>query len=87
LATVAGWRDQAERCARLFGAAEGLLQAAGSPVYNYYNPDPSLYERTVSAARSRLGEAAFEAARDEGRKMDFAQAVAYALKEDETSST
>ena len=65
--------------ARLFGADEGLLEAVRAAVYNYYQPDRSLYERTVSAARSRLG-AAFEEARERGREMTFEQAVAYALK-------
>ncbi len=79
LAVVAGKREEAERSARLSGAAEGLLEAVGAAVYNYYQPDRSLYELTVSATRSRLGEAAFEEARAEGRKMDFEQAVVYAL--------
>src|SRR5215213_3971527 len=48
------------RSARLFGAAEGLLEAVVAAVYNYYRPDRSLYERTVSATRSQLGDAAFE---------------------------
>ncbi|HLL41372.1 MAG TPA: tetratricopeptide repeat protein, partial [Rubrobacteraceae bacterium] len=81
LATVAGARDQPERCARLFGAAGGLLKAAGSPIYNYYEPDPYLYERTLSATCSQMGESAFEEARKRGREMSFEQAVAYALSE------
>ncbi len=85
LAVVAGKREEAERSARLSGAAEGLLEAVGATVYNYYRPDRSLYEHTVSAMRSRLGDAAFEAAQDEGREMSFGQAVAYALEEDEAS--
>jgi hypothetical protein len=76
---VAGARDQAERGARLIGAAEGLHEAAGVPVYIYYEPHRSLYERTVTAVRSRLGEATFEEARAEGRAMTFQLAVAYAL--------
>lgn len=71
---VAGAQDQTERSARLFGAAERLRREVGAPVYNYYKPDRSLHERTVSAVRSRLGEPAFE------------EAVAYALNEDETLS-
>ena len=51
------------------GAAEDLLEAVGAAVYNYYRPDRSLYERTVSATRSQLGDAAFE------------QTVAYALED------
>jgi predicted ATPase len=81
LAVVAGKREEAERSARLSGAAEGLLEAVGAAVYNYYQPDRSLYQRTVSATRSRLGEEAFEEARERGREMDFEQAVAYALSE------
>ena len=68
-----------ERSAHLFGAAEGLHEAVGVPVYIYYEPHRSLYERTVTAVRSRLGEAAFEEARADGRAMTFEQAVAYAL--------
>jgi hypothetical protein len=85
LGMVAGTRCQMERCARLFGVAEGLLKAVGSPVYNYYEPDPHLYEHTVSAARSRLGEAAFEEAWDRGRAMSFEQAVVYALSSTDRS--
>jgi len=81
LATIAGAQNEAERSARLFGAAEGLLEAVGAPVYNYYNPDPSLYERTRVNARSQLGESAFEEAEERGREMTFEQAVAYALSE------
>lgn len=81
LAVVAGKREEAERSARLSGAAEGLLEAVGATVYNYYRPDRSLYARTVSATRSRLGDAAFEEARAEGRMMTFELAVAYALSE------
>jgi predicted ATPase/DNA-binding XRE family transcriptional regulator len=80
LAVVAGVQGRAERSTRLFGAAEGLLEAVGVPVYNYYKPDRSLYERTKSATRSRLGEADFEEVRAEGQEMTFGQAVAYALE-------
>ena len=87
LATVAGAQGKAERSARLFGAAEGLLEVLGAPVYTYYKPDPSLYERTVHATRSRLGEAAFEEARERGRAMTSEQAVEYALGREEASPT
>ena len=87
LATVAGVQGNSERSARLFGAAEGLLEFLGTPVYTYYKPDPSLYERTVSATRSRLGDVAFEEARERGREMTFDQAVEYALEDDKRSPT
>jgi hypothetical protein len=87
LAVVAGAQDNPERSARLFGAAEGLLEVLGAPVYTYYKPDPSLYERTVSATRSRLGDVAFEEARERGRKMGFEQAVEYALAHEEENAS
>jgi hypothetical protein len=58
-----------------------LLEVLGAPVYTYYKPDPSLYERTMSVTRSRLGEAAFEEERERGREMTFEQAVGYALQD------
>lgn len=80
LATVAGTRGQVERSARLLGTAEGLLKAVRVPVYTYYKPDPSLYERAMTNTRLRLGAARFERVRTEGRAMTFEQAVEYALK-------
>jgi hypothetical protein len=87
LAVVAGVRGEAERSARLFGAAEGLLQAVEAPVYDYYKPNRSLYERTKAVVRSRLGESAFEEAWEQGRAMTFEQAVEYALKGNEALPT
>jgi tetratricopeptide (TPR) repeat protein len=81
LAVVAGVREEAERSARLFGAAEGLLQAVEAPVYDYYEPNRSLYERTAVTVRSQLGEEGFEEAWAEGQAMTFEQAVAYVLEE------
>ena len=85
LATVAGARSKAERCARLIGAAEGLHEAVGVPVYVYYESYRSVYERTMAAVYSELGEGAFERARAEGRSMTFEEAVGYALGDDEVS--
>ena len=85
LAVVANARGDAERSACLIGAAEGLHETIGVPVYVYYEPHRSLYERTATAVRSRLGEEGFEAVRAEGRAMTFEHAVAYALDGDEAS--
>jgi tetratricopeptide (TPR) repeat protein len=87
LAVVAGVRGRAECAARLFGAAEGLLEVLGAPVYNYYKLDPSLYERTMFATLSRLGEADFEEVWAEGRAMTFEQTVAYVLRGKEAPPT
>ncbi len=85
LAVVTGVRGQAMRSAHLIGAAEGLHEAVGVPVYIYYEPDRSLYEHTVATVRSQMGAEAFEAARAQGRALTFKQAVAYALEGDEGS--
>ena len=80
LAVVANARGAAERSGRLIGAAERLHEAVGVPVYVYYEPHRSMYERTVAAVGSRLGGEVFEEARERGREMTFEQAVAYALE-------
>jgi non-specific serine/threonine protein kinase len=81
LAAVAGARDEPWRAARLLGAAEALLEAAGLVTYAQVNNEP--HQHAASAVREALGERAWAAARDEGREMGFEEAVAYALGEDE----
>jgi hypothetical protein len=78
---VAGERDEPHRAARLLGAAEGLLEAAGVPVY--VTTDHDLHQRVRSATHEKLGEKAWTAAWDEGRAMNMEEAVEYALGEDE----
>jgi predicted ATPase/transcriptional regulator with XRE-family HTH domain len=68
------------RAARLLGAAEGLLETAGIPLYAW--TDRELDQRAAEAARERLGELAWSAAHDEGRAMDLEEAAAYALGEE-----
>ncbi len=86
LAVVIGMGGNARPSATLTGAAERLLGEAGAPVYNYYVPDPSLRESALATARTLLGEAAFEEARERGREMNFEQAVEYALGENRAPS-
>ena len=84
LATVAGARGELRRAARLLGAAEALLEAAGLVSYaytTYASNEP--HERAASAAHEMLGDQAWTAAYDEGRAMTFDQAVAYALEADD----
>ena len=80
LATVAGARGEAERSASLFGAAQSLHEAIGVPVWTYYNPDRSLYERTMADLHTRLGETAYEAAFSAGLAMSPERAIEYALE-------
>jgi non-specific serine/threonine protein kinase len=77
-AALAHQEQQAGRAARLWGAATSLREAIGSP-----RPpgDPETYDHEVAEVRSVLGEAAFDAAFEEGRAMSWEQAVAVALGE------
>ena len=76
LAGVAAACGQAQRSARLLGAADTQLEAGAS----YWNAAESLYiERTIASALAQLGETEFAAAREEGRAMTFEHAVDYAL--------
>ncbi len=77
LAGVATAMRQPERAARLFGAAEALIerrQLVWPPA------DRAEYDRNVAAARAQLDESTFNAAWAEGRAMTLEQAIAYALQ-------
>jgi ATP/maltotriose-dependent transcriptional regulator MalT len=82
LASTAGAEGNLARAARLWGAEEALLGKIEAAVYTYV-PDRSLHRLRVDAARTRLGEEAFEAAWSEGRAMNSEQAVEYALQQEE----
>jgi len=82
LAAVAVARGEADRAARLLGAAQRIREEVGAAVYTY-RPDRSLQERTMAAAHTQLGEPGFEQARAEGRAMAFEQAIEYAVGPDE----
>jgi hypothetical protein len=72
LSAAAGLADGA---ARLWGAAEGLLESVGGSLA------PSIRwvrDRYIEHARTSVGETAFEAARGEGRAMSPLEAVAFA---------
>jgi non-specific serine/threonine protein kinase len=68
-------QGDAGRAARLWGAADRLLESVGSPLL----PLGMLRDRFWDRARESLGEPAFQAALSEGRAMSQAQAVQYAL--------
>jgi predicted ATPase/DNA-binding CsgD family transcriptional regulator len=83
LASTAGAEGNLARAARLWGAEEALLGKIEAAVYTYV-PDRSLHQLRVDAARTRLGEEAFEAAWSEGRAMSPEEAVGYALEQEAT---
>ena len=66
------------RAARLWGAAEALLEGTEATAYTY-RVVGSIKEGMVSAARARLDETSWEAAWSDGRDMSPERAVAYAL--------
>jgi hypothetical protein len=78
-AGLAGRQQQWERAVRLLGAAETGCADLGTPLPIAM---PAEYWRTVSGARTALGQEAFAAAWAEGRTMSLDQAVAFALTEE-----
>jgi ATP/maltotriose-dependent transcriptional regulator MalT len=80
LGMVSGAKGEALKAARLLGASEALISAIGLRGHPYYRPDRDLYERVEARVRSMLGEAAFNAVKEEGRAMSFERAVEYALE-------
>jgi hypothetical protein len=81
LAGVAASQGHAERSARLFGAAGALREKMGVEVS--WSAWRTLNERGLPIARGKLDEERFEAAWAEGWAMNFEQAVAYALEDNE----
>src|SRR5215210_1124021 len=77
LACSAGERRDAGRAARLFGAAETLREVTG---YQQAPRDRSLREPYLEDVRDRAGEEAWSAAWEQGRSMQFEDAIAYALE-------
>jgi non-specific serine/threonine protein kinase len=80
LAGVCGQRGYIGRAARLWGAAEALREASG---FSQPPDDKRVLEPFLEAARSRLDEADFQAAWEEGRAMTEEQVIGYALSEEE----
>jgi tetratricopeptide (TPR) repeat protein len=78
LAEVAHARADTLRAARLFGAVHGLCE---DPSVFFPRGTLERHETIKASALAQLGEAAWEAARQEGRAMTLEEAVSYALEE------
>lgn len=78
MAAVAALRGQPVRASRLWGAAEALREVIGLPLSPFDRAHYD-YERYLDIARSRLDEAAWTAAWEEGRAMTPERAAGYAL--------
>jgi predicted ATPase/DNA-binding SARP family transcriptional activator len=82
LALAAEADGSPDRAARLIGAAEALRDAAGTRLMATNAGD---FEDAIQRASASLGEAAFEAARAEGRALSVEEAVALATADEPTS--
>jgi tetratricopeptide (TPR) repeat protein len=76
LAGVASARGRHERAARLLGAGEAMMEAAGMTL----NPGTAIeYERHVQRTRTALGKVEYERAVRAGRELDRDVAIEYAI--------
>jgi DNA-binding CsgD family transcriptional regulator len=86
LAALAASEGGVARAARLWGAAEALLERIEATAYAHA-PDRSLYQTQVSAARAQLDEEAWSVAWAQGKEMPLERAVEYALSDEEEPPT
>jgi predicted ATPase/class 3 adenylate cyclase len=77
-ACVAGEKGDAERAARLWGAAQVLLEAKGIPRDTDFLEEA---DARISTVRLGMGKEAWEEAWRKGRAMTLVEAVSYALEE------
>jgi predicted ATPase len=83
LACLAGAKGEAERVARLWGAAQVLHETTGIPRDIDFLAEA---DACISAARSGMGEEAWEEAWRKGRAMTLDEAISYALEGEEDAS-
>jgi predicted ATPase/class 3 adenylate cyclase len=75
-ALLASLRNQSERAARLFGAAEALRESISIPMTNYEHLE---YERQVAELRAGMEAADFDRAWAEGRSLTMEAAIQAAI--------
>ena len=76
LGLVAAALGEAQRAARLWGAASAWREAINEPLPLSYQKD---YSASMEQVRAQLGEKVYESVWSEGRGMLSEQAIAYAL--------
>jgi hypothetical protein len=79
LACLEGAKGEAERAARLWGAAQSLHETKGIPRDTDFLDEA---DARISAVRSGMGEEAWEEAFRKGRVMTLDEAISYALEEE-----
>jgi len=85
LAWIAASERRDERAVRLLGAAEHIWQAMRASL-NVFVGLRALHEACVAQVRSRLGDAAYEAAYRDGRRMSQEAALDFALEKTPTTA-
>jgi len=80
LACLAGAKGEAERAARLWGAAQALHEAKGIPRDIDFLAEA---DARISAVRSAMGEEEWEEPWRKGRAMTLDEAISYTLQEEE----
>jgi non-specific serine/threonine protein kinase len=83
LAAAVQAQEKPVRAARLFGAAEALREAIGSPLTPY---ERAVHDQAVQAVRTTLGEEGFTATWAEGRALSLEQAISLALEREEDTA-
>lgn len=66
LADAASLQSKPERAARLYGAADVLVERSGATLFHFYRP---LSEQCRSVVTEQIGADAFEALRQQGRAL------------------
>jgi hypothetical protein len=74
---IAIFREQDQRAAHLFGAAEVLREKIKIPMTQ---PERQEYERVIASLREGMDKDAFTSAWAEGRAMSMEQAIQFALE-------
>jgi hypothetical protein len=82
-ACAAGVKGEADRAARLWGAAQALHETKGIPRDTDFLAES---DARISAVRSGMGEEVWEEAWRKGWVMTLDEAVSYALKGEEKAS-
>jgi hypothetical protein len=83
IACLAGAKGDAERAARLWGAAQTLHETKGIPRDTDFIADA---DARIATVRSGIGEEKWEEAWRKGRAMTLDEAVSYALEEQEAGT-
>ncbi|MEU8106119.1 LuxR C-terminal-related transcriptional regulator [Nonomuraea muscovyensis] len=82
LAWIAATEGRHERTARLLGILDTVWQAIGAPLSGYGHL-AHYHDECVALTRKTLGSSGFEAAFEEGARLSYDEALAYALQGDE----